>query len=137
MRQIIKKEISCASFEYDVIDKILEIHLKGNIGEREAIAVVREAQVITNKELHANLINGSGMFQISKGARSYFAAVDSKSLAAVALFSNTNFHQIVGNFYLRLSRPIRPTQMFHEKKEARLWLKECISMADAVLREIA
>jgi len=60
----------------------------------------------------------------SKESREYLAKKESLPYAIADAYVICSFPQkIVGNFYLKVNKPFRPTKLFTDKNEALKWLK--------------
>jgi hypothetical protein len=58
-------------------------------------------------------------------ARLYQAREESNPYAsAEAYVINSLAQKLIGNFYLKFNKPVRPTKFFHNMEEAAEWLKE-------------
>lgn len=56
--------------------------------------------------------------------RNYWAQKDTNPYSKAESFITTNLAQkIIGNFYMKLQKPTRPTQLFTNEKDAIEWLK--------------
>ena len=56
--------------------------------------------------------------------REYWAKKDSCPYASAEAYITASLgHKLIGNFYLRLNKPGRPTKMFLKKEEAIKWLR--------------
>lgn len=69
------------------------------------------------------IIDISSVFEISKEARDYFANERTASIQrATGLLIGSPVSRIIGNFFLGLNKPITPTRLFTDPKEAIKWL---------------
>ena len=63
-------------------------------------------------------------FSVTKEAREYGNSEEAyKYLKASAIVCNTLAHRILGNFFIKIQRPPRPTRMFNDLKSAIAWLE--------------
>ena len=61
---------------------------------------------------------------ITREARAYLASAEAAevlSRGAIVVASSTS--QVIGNFFIRLARPLRPTRLFHDEVSALAWLR--------------
>lgn len=62
---------------------------------------------------------------ISPIARKYLAGKEGAKVAkAVAFLINSPISKIIGNFFIFYNKPIYPTRLFNQEKEAMYWLKQ-------------
>jgi len=77
-----------------------------------------------NKKKTRVIIDITAVFEISKEARDYFANERTASVQrATALLIGSPISKIVGNFFLGLNKPISPTRLFTNPKQAIKWLQ--------------
>ena len=61
---------------------------------------------------------------ISKEARDHFSMRGrSPNVTAVAMLVRSPVSRIIGNFFIGFSKPVVPTRMFNEEKDAIRWVK--------------
>ncbi len=115
--------------EYNKEEKILKIFFKkgSSIYLETAKKAVEHSSVITNNEPHANCADLSQMMYISKDARKFFAQSDKSSVICIAVIINSKFQKSMGNFYMKINKPIIKTQLFDSEPKAIEWLKEQIN----------
>ncbi len=79
---------------------------------------------ITNHK-QAPLLLTLDEFAIPPGdTREYWAKKDSCPYASAEAYITSSLgHKLIGNFYLKLNKPHRPTQLFTDINEAVKWLK--------------
>lgn len=79
------------------------------------------------------LMEGEEGASVSTGARRFAASPDySQYTAALALCSHRIPLVIMGNLFLRVSKPLVPTRFFHSREEALLWLEDMKSASVVV-----
>ncbi|QNF32241.1 hypothetical protein HUW51_05660 [Adhaeribacter swui] len=61
--------------------------------------------------------------QITKEARDYMAAEGNQLVVASAMLINSPMLRMIANFYMMVSKPKNPTQLFTDKHRALEWLK--------------
>jgi hypothetical protein len=96
-------------------------------------AVFDVEQALENKEASIRLADGKkflllfsseGDIVTTPAMRNLSATPEyNDNLHAVALVSANAAMKILGNFYLRLNRPVVPTRFFSNKEDAAEWLK--------------
>lgn len=71
-----------------------------------------------------NLIVMNEFIQVGDDARKYAAGEDSnKYTIADAFVINSIALKLVGNFYIRYNKPVRPTRIFNNEEDALVWLR--------------
>jgi hypothetical protein len=101
--------------------------------EARSGAVFDVEQALENKEASIRLADGKkflllfsseGDIVTTPAMRNLSATAEyNDNLNAVALVSANAAMKILGNFYLRLNRPVVPTRFFSNKADAAEWLK--------------
>lgn len=70
------------------------------------------------------LIEGEENSNISGDGRRAGASLEyTKHVAALAIYSNKPYENIMGSLFLKINKPIVPTKFFDNKEEAIAWLK--------------
>ena len=70
------------------------------------------------------LIDGRNIKTVSKEARDYFAMPESSvGIIAAAFLIRDALGRITGNFVIKISRPIIPSQLFTDIEKAQEWLE--------------
>lgn len=65
---------------------------------------------------------------MTKEARDHFASERGyKGISACALIVDSAINRLIGNFFLRISKPKAPTRLFTDKSKALDWVKQYIS----------
>ena len=105
-------------------DGIATIRYKAGAIITEAVARSNTAHVIalTSGKRAVLLADIRQMKSISREARVYFGN-SSGSFAAIALLAGSPRTQVIANFFIGLSRPKVPTQMFTDEEKALVWLR--------------
>jgi hypothetical protein len=63
----------------------------------------------------------------TKAARDFFASEKGcEGIIAAAVIINSPVGSMIGNFYLRISRPLRPSKLFTDETEAKKWLAQFV-----------
>jgi hypothetical protein len=60
---------------------------------------------------------------VSPDARSYLALEGSQGVKKVALITNSSISTLLGNIFIQINKPPRPTRLFKNKEAALKWLK--------------
>ena len=69
-------------------------------------------------------IDMTAISEISKEARDYFANERTASIQrATALLISSPVSRVIGNFFMGLNKPISPTRLFTDPREAIKWLQ--------------
>lgn len=85
-------------------------------------AVAASARVALGRRLL--LIDMRAMKSLERAARDYYAGEQpARSFTAVALLVYSPVSRVIANFFMGLSRPLIPTRMFTDEKQALQWLK--------------
>ena len=72
------------------------------------------------------LAHGKGILSANKQARDYFATAGNEGMSALAIIMENTFGCMIGNFYLKVSRPNIPTKLFSNEEQAIKWLQQYI-----------
>lgn len=76
-----------------------------------------------NKKKTRVIVDMTSVFEVSKEARDYFANERTASIQrATALLIGSPVSRVIGNFFLGMNKPITPTRLFTNSKEAIKWL---------------
>lgn len=67
----------------------------------------------------------TNVVKMTQECRKHFAGEEhAKTFSKCALIVPTPMSRIIGNFFLGLNKPLKPTRLFTDKKAALAWLKE-------------
>ena len=93
------------------------------IGKEDIIEMHNVTLILTDGEKYANVFSAEDFFSISteartEGSKPYY----SKNLIAQALVVKNLAQRLVGNFIMRINKPVRDTKMFSNKADARVWI---------------
>ena len=73
------------------------------------------------------LLNATQMKSITKPARDFLASEEGcEGIIAGAFLINSSFGRMIGNFFIRINRPLRPAKIFTDEIEAKKWLSTYI-----------
>lgn len=63
----------------------------------------------------------------TKSARDFLASEEGcKAVVAAAVLIDSPISSMIGNFFIRVSKPLRPTKIFTNEKEAKKWLSQFV-----------
>ena len=95
---------------------------KTNIGVEAAKKIVDASKRVSQNLKHCNLVDTRDMLFMDRDARKYFAEQDRSEIVAVGVVIHSKFQKALSNLYLKVSKPILPTKMFHDEDDAIVWL---------------
>lgn len=73
------------------------------------------------------LLNIKQLKSITKPARDFLASEKGcEGIIAGAFLINSSIGRILGNFFIRINRPLRPAKIFTDEIEAKKWLSKYI-----------
>lgn len=85
------------------------------------------AKITEGKSIPHLMIACPGL-TVTKEVRDWGATLPgNKYRLATAVVCNTLAHRILGNFFIKIQKPMRPTKMFSEVPEAMEWLKQFLN----------
>ena len=107
-------------------DLLIEFKVKANINlEAKDVWESRDLSVnyIPGKKFHV-LFEGDDEASVSGEARRAGASEEyTKHVAALALYSNKAYERIIGSLFLKINKPLVPTQFFDNREQAIAWLR--------------
>jgi hypothetical protein len=106
-------------------DGIVEIRIADDhiCTTEEAKDISRVINILGNGKPVPVLRIAGAHSSIADGVREYAASKASqKNLVADAIVVHSLSQRLLGNFYLKMNRPEKPTQLFSSVKEAEEWL---------------
>ena len=90
---------------------------------KENVDAQERVRDILGKAKTRVLIDMAAVSEISKEARDYFANERTASIQrATALLISSPVSRVIGNFFMGLNKPISPTRLFTDPREAIKWL---------------
>lgn len=109
-------------YETGVLENIVK---KGQVIDVEDIKLlVKTNLTLTNNKHYAALIDGEELASFTKEAMEYSARNDiSPKVLARAIMVNSLPKRIVGNFYIKITRPAVNTKLFNDRAKALIWLE--------------
>jgi hypothetical protein len=83
---------------------------------------------IQNGKSYPLLSNIKAIKNSTKAARDYMASEEGcKGVIAAAVLIDSPIGSMIGNFFISISRPIRPTKVFTDESEAIKWLSKYVA----------
>lgn len=80
---------------------------------------------MVNYEPHPLLCDLTNVVKMTQECRNHFAGAEhAKTFSKAALIVTSPISRIIGNFFLGLNKPLKPTRLFTNKEEGLKWLKE-------------
>ncbi len=81
----------------------------------------------TNFVPYPILLNVQALKKITKPAREFLASEKGcEGIIAGAFLINSNFGRLIGNFFIQINKPLRPSKLFTDEVEAKKWLSKYI-----------
>ena len=123
----LKAETSTQKIYWDHDNQIVWGEVIRNMATEEAAKENIDAQESIrdglNKAKTRVLIDITGVTEISKEARDYFANERTAAIQrATALVVGSPVSRVIGNFFMGLNKPISPTRLFTDPSKAIRWL---------------
>jgi hypothetical protein len=76
---------------------------------------------------YPTMIISHGIISMDRPAREYLSSASAtKGLIATAIVVNSEFHRIVGNFFISVNRTPMPVRIFRDVARAEKWLQKFI-----------
>ncbi|MDP1744376.1 MAG: hypothetical protein Q8L90_02295 [Bacteroidota bacterium] len=89
--------------------------------------LVADRKKVFNGILYPIIANVTSLKSSTKAARDFFASeAGCEGISAAAVIINSPVGSIIGNFYIRISKPLRPTKLFTDITEAKKWLEKFV-----------
>lgn len=77
----------------------------------------------TNGKSYPTIANIISIKKIPKDARDFFASEEGcKGITAAAILIDSPIGSMIGNFWITINKPLRPTKLFTDVSEAKKWL---------------
>jgi hypothetical protein len=94
---------------------------------KESTRISAEMVNHTPRPLLCDLTN---VVKMTQDCRRHFAGPEhAKTFSKAALIVTSPISRIIGNFFLGLNKPLKPTRLFTNKGDALVWLKEDVSQS--------
>lgn len=85
--------------------------------------LVEDRKKVFNGMLYPVIANLMPLKSSTKEARDFFASeIGCEGISATAVIINSPVGSIIGNFYIRINKPVRPAKLFINKLKAQKWL---------------
>ncbi|MCR6640988.1 MAG: hypothetical protein NVV82_18845 [Sporocytophaga sp.] len=116
-------------FENDLIklwieDGILWAEYKEIIlNTEEAKKIVSDRILFQNGTVYPAIADIRKIKYINKGANEYLSKEGNILVHCVAVIVESHVSEILGNFYLKLSKPPLPTKLFRSAEKAKAWVE--------------
>lgn len=82
------------------------------------------AEMVNNEPLPL-LCDLTNVVKMSQDCRNHFAGEEhAKTFSKCALIVTNPISKIIGNFFLGLNKPLKPTKLFTSKEQGLKWLKQ-------------
>ena len=123
------RTLSTEQVELELRDGILEYrYAPGAVVDLEfARAIVRSAAELLGDDAPLpSLVEPGNVKELTREARTFFAQGPENHAVAskVALMVESPATRIIGNVFLKVSKPRIPTKLFQDRDAARAWLRE-------------
>jgi hypothetical protein len=112
--------------EFKIQDGVLCMSYKKGLMITQKIAreIVETRLNFSNHEYFPLLIIDQGIIGMDKSARDHLSSKEGTSkITASALVLNTVYSRVLGNFFIKLTRPTIPVRIFNDKAKAMEWLQ--------------
>jgi len=124
---MLKKELDTPYARFNIKEGILEVSYKKGLIITPEVAreIIKTRLSFCDGHAYPCLILDEGILEIQKSARDILSSSEGTSkLTASALVMGTAYGRIVGNFFIKLTRPSIPVKIFNSESQAIEWLKE-------------
>lgn len=108
-------------------DNIVQIQTKDNFDceLNDARNILKCIEKVSNGNKYPLLVIYANFNTFSKEVKAYIASHKLTTADALVTPANNLALKIVGNIYLRINKPVRPTKIFSNVEDALVWLKTC------------
>lgn len=109
----------------EVINEIayIEFNKAIKIELEHAIEMVSIRKKATNNVPRLVIMDGTNIINVSKEARDYLSSEEAtEGIIAGAFIVDSPLTKILGNFFLKISKPNKPSKLFTNREEATEWL---------------
>ncbi|MES2140931.1 MAG: hypothetical protein V4511_14585 [Bacteroidota bacterium] len=81
----------------------------------------------TNFVPYPILLNVTALKKITKPARDFLASeIGCEGIIAGAFLINSDLGRLIGNFFIQINKPLRPSKLFTDEIKAKEWLSKYI-----------
>jgi hypothetical protein len=123
----LREETSTAKMTWDSENEIVWTEVFADMTSVEQAMEGMDAQERLrdrlNKEMTRVVVDFRGLTEMSKEVRDYFGNERTAAIQrASALLVGSPVSRVIGNFFMGLNKPLTPTRMFTDPREAIRWL---------------
>lgn len=94
----------------------------------DAKEVLKEVEQIAKDKFFPILKIPGKYSSIDNEARKFISSPEGMKYSSAEAFVTTFLpHRIIGNFYMKINKPVKPTAFFETEKQAVEWLKQYVS----------
>ena len=107
-------------------DLLIEFLVKDNVN-------LQASDVWESRDLSVNYIPGKKFYVLFEGGEDASVSGEARRagaskeytghVAALALYSNKSYERIIGSLFLKINKPLVPTEFFDDREKAIAWLK--------------
>lgn len=109
-------------------DTLIGTFKKENVNLTIAKNVVKDRLKGTEGKSYPILIDIRNIKSTTKTARQFLASEKGcEGITSAAIFINSSIGSMMGNFFIFFNRPLVPTKLFSNKKEAMEWLMQFVN----------
>jgi hypothetical protein len=94
------------------------------IGLKAAQDIVEMRLKFQKGKIYKGIAYTSHMGMISPEARKYLAEAGYQGVDKVAVITNSHISNLIGNLFILINKPPKPTRLFKDVKDAIEWLRE-------------
>lgn len=102
----------------------LKVKKSNEFNLQMAKVCVKDLEEYTNHKPYPCLMSVVEIKSLTKEARDYFAHEGDSHILADAILVNSPIMKMISNFFIKVSKPRKPTKMFTDKAEALEWLNQ-------------
>jgi hypothetical protein len=112
----------------DIEDGIVTANFKVQHFDLQTVQrLVEDRKKVFNGKVYPAIANVVSLKSSTKAARDFFASESGcEGISATAVIVNSPVGSIIGNFYIRISRPLRPVKLFTDILKAKKWLVQFV-----------
>ena len=128
MKNTTQEKIETQHVTFQLIGGVLHATYKPSIIDlKVAMEAVRIRKEYCNNKTCPHLIMDYSVAKLTKEARDFLSSSEGiEGVAAAAVITNSIFKQTMINFWLKVTRPKIPVQLFIKKEEAVNWLQKWV-----------
>lgn len=94
---------------------------------KDAMESLDELKKITNGKSYPILKIPGKYSSIDNEARKFISSAEGMKFSSAEAFVTTFLpHRIIGNFYLKINKPVKPTAFFDTEEQAVKWLQQFV-----------